>query len=75
MTGKKGVVSKYQRMAAAELRSATTEFDKEMVVTQSRPLSAEERALWERVRLRPGRPSRGRGAKVLAKSLGSRGRC
>jgi hypothetical protein len=69
MKGKKGVVSKYQRMTADELRAATAEFDKEMIVTQSRPLSAEERAWWERVRRRPGRPRRGKGAKVISVSL------
>jgi hypothetical protein len=69
MKGKKGVVSKYQRMTAGELRAATAEFDKEMIVTQSRPLSAEERAWWERVRRRPGRPRRGKGAKVISVSL------
>jgi hypothetical protein len=69
MTGKKSVVSKYQRMTADELRSATSELDRDMIVTESRPLSAEERAWWERVRRRPGRPRRGKGAKVISVSL------
>ena len=69
MTGKKSAVSKYRRMTADELRSATAEFDKEMVVTRARALSAEERAWWEQVRRRPGRPRRGSGVKVISVSL------
>ena len=69
MTSKKSVVGKYARMTAAELRAETAKFDREMVVTKSRPLTAEERAWWRRVRRRPGRPRRGRGAKVISVSL------
>jgi hypothetical protein len=69
MRAKKRVVGKYAGMAAAELRSETAEFDKEMVVAKSTALTAEERAWWERVRRRPGRPRRGGGAKVISVSL------
>jgi hypothetical protein len=69
MKGKKSVVGRYARMTAAELGSETAEFDKEMVVSKSEPLTAEERAWWESVRRRPGRPRRGRGAKVISVSL------
>jgi len=69
MKRKKSVVGKYARMTAAELASETAAFDQEMVVTGSRPLTAEERAWWERVRRRPGRPRRGRGAKVISVSV------
>jgi len=69
MRAKKGVVGKYARMTSDDLRSETAEFDEEMVVTKSKALTAEERAWWERVRRRPGRPRRGRGAKVISVSL------
>jgi hypothetical protein len=69
MKEKKSAVGRYARMTAAGLRSETAEFDDEMVVAKSRPLTAEERAWWERVRRRPGRPRRGRGAKVISVSL------
>jgi hypothetical protein len=55
---KKSVVVKYAGMTAGALRSETAEFDKEMVVSRSKPLTAEERAWWDRVRRRPGRPRR-----------------
>ncbi len=69
MRSKKSVVRKYTRMTSAELRAETEKFDREMVVADSRPLTAEERAWWRRVRRRPGRPRRGRGAKVISVSL------
>ncbi len=69
MRGKKSVVARYARMTADQLRSETAGFDEEMVVSKSRPLTAEERAWWERVRRRPGRPRRGRGARVISVSL------
>lgn len=69
MRRKKNVVAKYLRMTAQQLRAETAEFDREMAVTKSRPLTAEERAWWERVRRRPGRPRRGRGAKVISVSV------
>ena len=62
-------VARYVRMTAPQLRAATAEFDKEMIVTKSHPLTPEERAWWERVRRRPGRPRRGRGARVISVSL------
>jgi hypothetical protein len=52
---KKSVVAKYAGMTAGALRSETAEFDKELVVSRSKPLTAEERAWWERVRRRLGR--------------------
>jgi hypothetical protein len=69
MKRKKGTVGKYASMTAEELDSETAEFDKELVVGKSRQLTAEESAWWERVRRRPGRPRRGRGAKVISVSL------
>lgn len=67
--GKRSVVAKYAAMTAGELRAATAEFDREMVVAKSRPLTAEERSWWNKVRRRPGRPRRGRGAKVISVSV------
>src|SRR5262249_21984791 len=69
MKARKGVVAKYARMTADELRAETADFEKDMVVSKSKPLTPEERAWWERVRRRPGRPRRGRGAKVISVSL------
>ena len=69
MKHKKVVLNKYSRMTAEQLALETAEFDKEMVVAKSRPLTAQERAWWNSVRRAPGRPRRGRGAKVVSVSV------
>jgi hypothetical protein len=65
----KSIVAKYEKMTGRELNAEAAEFDKEMIISQSKPLTAEERAWWERVRRQPGRPRRGRGAKVISVSV------
>lgn len=67
--GKKSVVAKYARMSAEDLRAETAEFDKEMVIAKSRPLTPAEASWWKKVRRRPGCPRRGRGAKVVSVSI------
>ncbi len=69
MKRKKSVVKKYERMRPEELKAATAEFDREFVVEKSRPLNAEERALWAKARRKPGRPKVGRGARVISVSV------
>jgi hypothetical protein len=63
------VASKYQRMDADELRAATSDFDREMVISQSRALTAGERRTWQAGRRKPGRPRRGAGVKVISVSV------
>jgi hypothetical protein len=53
--GKKSVVAKYEKMRPKELKAATAKFDQELVGEGSRPLNAEERALWAKARRRGGR--------------------
>lgn len=50
---KKKVSKPYWEMTTAELREATKQFDEEFVAEKSRPLTAEERALWDEVRNKP----------------------
>jgi hypothetical protein len=69
MKSKKGLVAKYAALRPAGLREATREFDEEMVVDRSRPLSDRERRLWKKARRRPGRPRRGAGVKVISVSV------
>ena len=69
MRRKKNVTGKYLRMTTRELAAETAQFDKEMIVAASQPLTGEERAWWEKVRRRPGRPRRGSGAKVISVSV------
>ena len=65
----KSVVAKYARMTARKLRAETGEFDQEMVVAKSRPLTAKELSWWKKVRRQPGRPRRGKGTKVISVSV------
>jgi hypothetical protein len=67
--GHKSIVAKYEKMSARELNAEAAEFDKEMIITKSKPLTAEERAWWERVRRQPGRPRKGRGVRVISVSV------
>jgi hypothetical protein len=56
-------------MNTEELAAATAEFDEEMIIDQTRPLTPAERARWERIRRKPGRPRVGRGATVISVSV------
>jgi hypothetical protein len=56
-------------MDADDLAEATAEFDRELVISQSRALSPGERGTWREVRRKPGRPRRGAGAKVISVSV------
>ena len=66
---KKSQVAKYAALGPAEFEEATREFEAEMVVERSRPLSPRERRLWERARRKPGRPKRGAGVRVISVSV------
>jgi len=56
-------------MDAEELAKATAEFDREMVISQSRDLNPGERRTWQKARRKPGRPRRGAGVKVVSVSV------
>jgi hypothetical protein len=55
--GKKCLIAKCERMRPKALKAATAKFELELVAAESRPLSAEERALWAKARrkLRAGK--------------------
>ena len=69
MTRKERRVAKYERMTPDERRDATREFDQEMVIERSRPLTATERRAWEKARRKPGRPCRSARVKVISVSV------
>jgi hypothetical protein len=54
---------------AAELAEESSRYDREMVIDEFRPMSAEARARWSRAKRKPGRPRRGKGAKVISVSV------
>ena len=59
----------YWEMTTEELGAATAEFNEPFAFERSRPLNREERAQWERMKRKRGRPRRGRGAKVVSVSF------
>jgi len=66
---KRTASSKYSQLDADQLGAATAEFDQEMVVSKSRPLTPAERQKWNEARRKPGRPRRGAGVKVISVSV------
>ena len=56
----------FSRMTSDQLRSATAEFDGEMIHESFGPLTPSARTKWRKARQRPGRPRRGEGAKMIS---------
>lgn len=59
----------YWEMTTAELREATKQFDEEFVGDKGRPLTPEERALWERVKGKGETSRNGKSAQTIAVRL------
>ncbi len=59
----------FSKISLPELRSATRDLDREMVVETFRTMEPAERARWEKARRKPGRPRRGEGARVISVSV------
>ena len=59
----------FWEMNTEQLAAATAEFDKEFVADTFRPMTVAERARWQRIKRKPGRPRNGRGVKVISVSV------
>jgi hypothetical protein len=59
----------YAGMRTHELAEATQQYGREMAVDDFGPLTDAARSRWERARRKPGRPRRGKGAKVISVSV------
>lgn len=59
----------YWQMNAQELAASTRQFDEPMIVDKSRPLNANERARWKRVKNGKGRPKVGQGHQRISVSI------
>lgn len=55
-------------MTTEELERLTADLDEEFVIDKSRPLTPEEREVWQQIK-RKGRPKKGNGAKVISVSI------
>jgi hypothetical protein len=54
---------------ASELAENTARYEREMVIDEFGPMTAAARARWARAKRKPGRPRRGKGAKVISVSV------
>jgi hypothetical protein len=68
---RKAKTKPYWEMKATELAEATKQFDREMVIEESRPLSAAMRTALNKSNRRRGRPKVGKGARVISLSVES----
>ncbi len=60
---------KYWQMTAAELATATEQFDEPSIADTSRPLTAAENAQWGRAKRKRGRPRIGAGFRRISVSI------
>jgi hypothetical protein len=60
---------RFPRMNAHELAEATAKYGRELAIDEFEPLSDAARSRWVRARRKPGRPRRGKGAKVISVSV------
>lgn len=60
---------KFQTMRTARLAEATSAYGREMVIDEFKPLTDAAAKRWGEARRKPGRPRRGRGAKVISVSV------
>ena len=61
--------TRFEKMNTSELAEATARYGQEMVIDEFGPPSAAARDRWERARRKPGRPRRGKGARVISVSV------
>jgi hypothetical protein len=64
-----GKQARVQRMTALELAEATARYGQEMILDEFGPMTPKARSRWQRARRKPGRPRRGKGAKVISVSV------
>lgn len=59
----------FPRMDTDELAEATAAYGREMAIDDFGPMTKKARERWNRARQRPGRPTRGSGAKAISVSV------
>ncbi len=66
----KSSYQKFMDLSDEEKEKQWREFDKEFIADTARPLTPEQRKLWERAKKKPrGRPRVGKGAQVISVSV------
>jgi hypothetical protein len=62
-------IERFLSLSDAEKDAEVAQFEREIPLSESRPLNAAERKQWRRVKRRLGRPKVGQGAKMVAVSI------
>ena len=63
---KKNNPKPYWEMSSKELAEATKEFDKEFVIDECTPMSAQMRARWEKARRKSAKSNNGQGLQLIS---------
>ena len=69
MKTKNARTKRSSRKAARAPANDTNEFDQEFVADSFKPPSSNARAKWRKAKRKPGRPTEGKGAKVISVSV------
>lgn len=60
---------RFETMTASKLAEATAAYGREMIIDEFKPLAGAAAKRWSQARRKPGRPRRGKGAKVISVSV------
>lgn len=60
---------RYGRMTASELDAVVAELERPIPLSETRPMTPQERNRWQRIKRAPGRPRRGKGVRVISLSV------
>ena len=66
---KKSPIEEFIALSDAEKAAAVAQFDKEVSAETFKPLSPEQRKVWERAKQRRGRPKVGKGAERVSVTI------
>ena len=60
---------RFGKMTLRDFDALVSPLDRPIPLSETRPLTAAERRQWQRAKRRPGRPRRGKGARVISLSV------
>ncbi|MGA2229465.1 MAG: hypothetical protein ABSH22_00935 [Tepidisphaeraceae bacterium] len=60
---------RYGRMTARELDAEVAAYERPILLSETRPMTAAEKRQWQRAKRRPGRPRQGKGVRVISVSV------
>jgi len=69
MTKRKAKTRSVTKNSSKEPARETVEFDREFVIDSFQAPTPQARAKWQKAKRKPGRPKRGKGAKVISVSV------